>query len=366
MPGNIANPPIPVIEVIAGWPDRGGGISQYMSYVLEENAREALLDVRAILDPRGRDGAYKTVWYLPKALMALWRARAKGPKAPAVLHIHIAGRLSVARKCAMLAWGKILGFACVLHYHEYGFAAHLGRMPAWLRAMVIAVLRCADHHIVLGAIELERLPPLLGRDRTQFSMVCNGVPRRVLTLARRPEAGRILFLGGLSERKGVSDLLRALALLPPPAHLVLCGGGDVGCYQALADELGVADRCTFMGLQPAQEVQNQLARAQMFTLPSFAEGLSIALLEAMAIGCPVVATMVGEHPQVLEPSINALVVRPGDVEGLAQALGMLLADAPLAERLGKAAQARIKAGFTSDLALRKIAEALAPFFSVKA
>lgn len=364
MGGEMAKSPIPVIEVLAGWPDRGGGISQYMRYVLEENAREALLDVQLVLDPRGRDQAYKTAWYLPAALLALWRARGKGAKAPAVLHIHIAGRLSVARKCAMLAFGKMLGFACVLHYHEYGFAAHLGRMPTWLRALVIALLRRADHHIVLGAIEMERLPPLLRREAADFTMVCNGVPRRVLELPRRPETGRILFLGGLSERKGVSDLLRALALLPPPAHLVLCGGGDVAHYQALAAALGVADRCAFMGLQPAQEVQGQLARAQVFTLPSFAEGLSIALLEAMAIGCPVVATMVGEHPHVLEPSINALVVRPGDAEGLAQALGNLLADALLAARLGQAAQARIAAGFTSDLALRKIAGALAPFAPV--
>lgn len=351
---------IPVIEVIAGWPDRGGGISQYMRYVLEENVREGLLEVRAVLDPRGRGKASGTLWNLPKALYLLLRARGRGT-APAVLHIHIAGRLSVLRKCAMLAWGKALGFGCVLHYHEYGFAAHLLRMPAPLRALTVAALRLADHHIVLGAIELERLPPLLRRDPARFTMVYNGVPRRALSVQRRPETGRILFLGGLSERKGVSDLLRALALLPPQAHLVLCGGGDVARYQALAAELKVSDRCSFLGLQPAERVQAELARAHVFTLPSFAEGLSIALLEAMAVGCPVVATMVGEHPHVLEPSMNALVVRPGDAEGLAQALGALMSDQALATRIGAAGQATIAARFTSDVALRKLANVLGRF-----
>lgn len=356
---------VPVIEVIAGWPDRGGGISQYMGYVLEENARDALLDVRAVLDPRGRGAAWATLWHLPAALLALLRARGRG-EAPAVLHIHIAGRLSVARKCAMLALGKALGFACVLHYHEYGFAAHLARMPAWLQACVVALLRLADHHIVLGGAELERLPPMLKRDPACFSMICNGVPRRMLDLQRCGEAGRIVFLGGLSERKGVSDLLRALALLPPPAHLVLCGGGDLARYQALAAQLGVQDRCSFMGLQPSENVQAQLAKAQVFTLPSFAEGLSIALLEAMAIGCPAVATMVGEHPHVLEPGINALVVRPGDVEGLAQGLGALISDGELAARIGAAGRASIAAGFTSELALRKLAGVLARFGPARA
>jgi len=347
----------PVIEVIAGWPDRGGGISQFMRYLLEENAREARLAVRAVLDPRGRGGAVATLWNLPLALARLVWLRLRG-ESGAVLHLHMAGRLSTLRKLSLLLAGKALGFVCVLHHHEYGYAAYLRSLPAPLRALAIAALRLADHQIVLGAGERERLPALLKLPAERFSVVLNGVPRRALQQARQPEPGRVLFVGGLSERKGVSDLLQACKQLGPGVRLAICGGGPIERYQALARELGVLDRCEFLGQCPPETVQRELARASVFTLPSYAEGLSVALLEAMAAGCPVVATMVGEHREVLEPGTNALVTPPGDIERLAAALQALLSDQALAARLGAAGRETIAARFTAERALRQVEAAL--------
>lgn len=345
--------PVPVIEVIAGWPLRGGGIGQFMHYLLEENEQERLLQVQAVLDPRGQGAASATLWNLPKALWLL-----AGLGRGAVLHIHMAGRLSTLRKLVVLAFAKRLGFACVLHHHEYGYAAYLRSLPPLLRRAASAMLRLADHHIVLGSGERERLPPLLLLPPERFSVVLNGVARRALEQPRAPEPGRILFVGALCERKGVGDLLQAARVLPPSARLVFCGGGPVERYRAMAQDLGVAERCEFLGHCTAESVQRELARASAFVLPSYAEGLSVALLEAMAAGCPVVATMVGEHPEVLEPGANALTVPPGDVDGIAAALTALVQDEALAARLGRAGRATIAERFTAERALRQVSAVL--------
>jgi glycosyltransferase involved in cell wall biosynthesis len=353
----VAPAPEPVVEVLAGWPDRGGGIGQFLHYLIEANGAERQLDVRAVIDPRGRGGPLASLWRTPLALAALTRLRL-GPDRAAAAHIHIAGRLSTARKLVVLLWAKLLGLRCVLHYHEYGYAAYLGRLPGPLRAAAVMVLRLADHHIVLGAGEMERLPPLLRLPRERFTTIWNGVPRAALQRPRAPAPGRVVFVGALSERKGVSDLLRAAALLPEGSQIVFCGGGDLARYQALAAELGVAERCRFAGHCTPDQVQAELAQASVFTLPSYAEGLSVALLEAMAVGCPAVATMVGEHPELLRPGENALIASPGDVAGLAAALSALLSDPALAARIGAAGRASVAAKFTNDRALRSVAAVL--------
>lgn len=356
-PSRVRTASVSVIEVLAGWPDRGGGIGQFLHYLLDANREAGALDVRAVLDPRGRGSPIASLWRTPLALAALARLRV-GSGSAAVVHVHIAGRLSTVRKLAVLAFAKLLGFRCVLHFHEFGYAAYLRSLPGPARALAIAILRLADHHIVLGAGELARLPPLLRLPPGRFTAICNGVPRAALERPRAPAPGRIVFVGMLSERKGVRDLIEAAAALPAHVEIVFCGGGDVERYRALAGKLGVEARCRFLGHCTPERVQAELQSASIFTLPSYAEGLSVALLEAMARGCPVVATMVGEHAEVLRPGENAMVAAPGDVPGLAHALCGLLADPELAERIGAAGRATVAARFTNDRALHAIAAVL--------
>jgi glycosyltransferase involved in cell wall biosynthesis len=101
-----------------------------------------------------------------------------------------------------------------------------------------------------------------------------------------------------------------------------------------------------------------LAWADAIVLPSRREGLSNALLEAMALGCAVIATPVGEQDSVLRHQQNALVVTPGDVDGLAAALLELITNENLRHALGAIARADIRNGMTSDVSLARIAAAL--------
>jgi glycosyltransferase involved in cell wall biosynthesis len=217
---------------------------------------------------------------------------------------------------------------------------------------------------VLGAKEAQALPPLLQAPAERFSIVHTCAPRALLTEARAaPDTPvGLVFVGALSDRKGVTPLLQACAALAkrdlPPWRLTLCGGGDVTSRQAEAAALGLDDHCSFAGHVNEQRVREELARNQIFVLPSFAEGLSVALLEAMALGCAVVATPVGEQESVLRNEANALVTKPGDVAALAEALARLIADQALARRLAAAARDSIATGFTNDHALTRVTQAL--------
>jgi glycosyltransferase involved in cell wall biosynthesis len=103
----------------------------------------------------------------------------------------------------------------------------------------------------------------------------------------------VLFLGLLHRQKGAHDLVQAFAKLPESAtqlRLVLAGVGDVDELRTLARRQGVGDRVDFPGWVGPEEKARWLHRAACLVLPSYAEGLPIAALEAMAFAVPVIAS----------------------------------------------------------------------------
>jgi len=96
------------------------------------------------------------------------------------------------------------------------------------------------------------------------------------------------------------------------------------------------------------DVPSLLRDFDVFALSSFSEGVPVALLEAMSMGLPAVATRVGGVPEVLAENTEGLVVPPGDAVALAEALARLLGDRALRERLGQAARARVERSFASE------------------
>ena len=102
------------------------------------------------------------------------------------------------------------------------------------------------------------------------------------------------------------------------------------------------------------DVARLLGALDIFVLPSLREALPIAVMEAMAMGLPVVATRVGGIPEVVEDGMTGCLVPPGDEAALAAALGRLVADPALAARLGAAGRARVQAQFTVEQMVRRV------------
>ena len=157
------------------------------------------------------------------------------------------------------------------------------------------------------------------------------------------EPCHLLFLGYLSERKGVPELLRALAS-PRVASLgwraTLAGGGPIDDYRRLATELGIAQRIEFPGWLDQAQVRALCGDAEVLVLPSHAEGLAMSVLEGLSYGLAVVTTPVGAHTEVIEPNISGVLVPPGDIESLAEALARVIGDERLRNHLRVGARKR--------------------------
>jgi glycosyltransferase involved in cell wall biosynthesis len=150
----------------------------------------------------------------------------------------------------------------------------------------------------------------------------------------------IIFVGGLRKVKGVEHLLRAFAKVrrSTPARCVLVGDGEERArLETLAQELGIGEDVYFAGRQ--SNPFKYMKRATSFVLPSLSEGLPNVLIEAMACGCPVIATDVasGGSREVLGGGEYGILVPPGDEEGLAQAILRVLQDPALRKRLSRLA-----------------------------
>jgi glycosyltransferase involved in cell wall biosynthesis len=160
------------------------------------------------------------------------------------------------------------------------------------------------------------------------------------------EAGplRLLCVGRLIERKGQHHLIEAVKRLMDEkidVRLDLVGTGDARSdNEAQVDRLGLADRVRFMGYVPREKIAEHYVATHVFVLPSYNEGMSVALLEAMASGLAVVATRAAITPELVEPEANGLVFDWGDVERLTEHLRRLAQDRFLVRRMGKESRVR--------------------------
>ncbi|MBI4500748.1 MAG: glycosyltransferase family 4 protein [Gemmatimonadetes bacterium] len=160
----------------------------------------------------------------------------------------------------------------------------------------------------------------------------------------------VLSVGSLYPVKGHRHLLEAVAQLSerhPHLHVAIAGRGQLHDeLLALGRTLGIAPRLHLLGLRP--DVANLLAAADVFALPSLAEGLPLAVLEAMIASRPIIASEVGEVGPALAGGDAGILVRPGDAHGLAEGLDRLLWDRALAHELAGRAARRAETEYTLE------------------
>jgi glycosyltransferase involved in cell wall biosynthesis len=160
------------------------------------------------------------------------------------------------------------------------------------------------------------------------------------------EVPTVIAVGRLSPEKGFDILVEALSILKregTPQRLVLVGDGPLrGALEYAAEASQVTDLVEFAGELTAEEVRARLASADLFCLPSFSEGLPISIMEAMAVGVPVVTTWIAGIPELAESGVTALTVPPARADLLADALRRLASDRQLRLRLTEAARRRIE------------------------
>jgi glycosyltransferase involved in cell wall biosynthesis len=344
-----------VLMVIPGGLEHGGGIGRQMGYFLRAyQGIEQRLHYR-VVDSRGPWflgssplHVIGAVAYLGGAMLTLFRARLSSP---CVAHVNITGRGSTIRKIILSTMARALGVRYVLHLHDYDYAEYYRSQRTFLKRLIRTMFRRAAAVIVLGRRDLKVLSELLQLSGDRITVLHNAVPDPVPNLGRRPDRGKpchLLFLGHLSARKGVPDLLRALAC-STVKHLnwraTLAGGGPIDEFRNLAKDLGILEKLSFPGWLDEVGVSELCANADVLVLPSHAEGLAMSVLEGLSHGLAVITTPVGAHSEVIEPEVSGILVPPGDVAALADALVRVIEDESLRTRLARGARDRFLEGF---------------------
>jgi len=169
--------------------------------------------------------------------------------------------------------------------------------------------------------------------------ISNPVKQAFFDLDSPGHEGRLLFVGNACPRKGFVILLRALARVKD-AHLHVAGfvDRDARFSQEVNEALntdGLRNRVKFRGSLNEQDLLQEYDESSIFVLPSIQETAPVALLQAMAAGKPSVVSRVGGHPYLIRHGHTGLLVEPGDVGQLSQALGQLLRDRNAQRQMGE-------------------------------
>ncbi|MEM9497850.1 MAG: glycosyltransferase family 4 protein [Pseudomonadota bacterium] len=195
-----------------------------------------------------------------------------------------------------------------------------------------------------------------------------GVPRVITTapVPGPPDAKglSILYVGSLTEKKGVAHLLDALAMLPrdmPWTARIVGGGALLGMLQAQAQRLGLCNRVAFDGPLPAEAVAEAQAGAHVIVVPSVAgpggrvEGIPVVLMEAMGHGRVVVASALSGIPELVKDGKTGFLVPPGKPRAIANALCRIADDWPAAACMAGRGQAQIRADYVIERNARDLA-----------
>ncbi len=358
--------PIRLLSVCHGYPPYCGGAENAAAFITEHAAREAGITAMVVTSTIGgrlprhaecndvdihRIPSYKRAWTRHTVLelglffLSGWLHSRK--LYDALQPDYVLAHFTMPAGVLAAAWKRRFGtpYAVILQGSDVpGYQPSRFRLlHGVMRGVARKVWSSADHVFAVGR-------PLAALAGECWSGPIQVIPNGVSDAWFRPhdyqprERLTILVVAQLIERKGIQYLLEALSLMQAdPSVVHLCGTGPYQeALRKQADALGLADQVVFHGSVDADRIRELQDASDLFVLPSRQEGLPLSLLEAMAAGMPVVATPVGDIGRVLQHEQNGLIMAPGDIEALTEALQTLSDDESLREAYGKAARSAVE------------------------
>jgi colanic acid/amylovoran biosynthesis glycosyltransferase len=334
-------------------PSPGRLVAAHLRGLLTGRGRYAkTLRLALALRGRGTRAALWQLFYFAEAALMWDECRRRRLR-----HIH-AHHANVASDVALLAaslGGSGWSWSFTMHGSAEFFDVRENRLAQKVE-LALFVVCISDHGrsqlmSLVGPEHWDKLRVVhCGVDVSAFAPVPErdgGGPVEVLTVGRAlPVKGHALLI----------EAVAALAERGDGVRLTLVGDGPLlGHLQDLAASLGVADRVEFAGAVGQDSVRDFYARADVFALSSFAEGLPVVLIEAHAMGLPVVAPAITGIPELVEHGESGLLVVPGRADALADALARVASVGPEGRRaMGRAGRARVESEFDIERTAREL------------
>ncbi|MFT6918365.1 MAG: glycosyltransferase involved in cell wall biosynthesis [Cognaticolwellia sp.] len=270
-----------------------------------------------------------------------------------IAHIHGSLKGSFARKSYFLFWLRLFSIPTIYQCHAAQAKKFFNSLSDKQYLRVLKTFRKYQLCLCLGSNWVQELELLTSR---QWNILFNPVAEHSLVRTDHITCN-FTFMGELSGRKGIVDLINAFALTSNDnSRLLIAGNGDTRSLQKLCSELDISHKVEILGWVDKQQKINLLKRTDVVVLPSYAEGLPMSILEAMSIGLPVITTPVGSVQDAITHNVHGLLVEAGNVSQITSAINELSYDIDKRVRLGNMGKVKFLENFKDDVVAKKLSE----------
>lgn len=263
-----------------------------------------------------------------------------------IVHVNVASDASYVRKSFFIRAAKAFHKKIVIHQHGGDFEGYYRGLSDKGKERVREVLAMGDAFLVLAPFWKEFFGGLIDKDKIAVFPDSIRIPEKE---EKRYGQHKLLFLGRICKAKGVGELLSVVPVLKekyPDIKLYL---GGIFEEKELEDKVRELSDCVkWLGWIAGDEKKKHLKECDIFVLPSYFEGQSVSILEAMAYSCAVVASNTGGIPQMIINGETGILTEPRSEEALKEGLNKVLSDAVLCERLGRKAYDKVEKEFSID------------------
>jgi glycosyltransferase involved in cell wall biosynthesis len=316
-----------------------------------------------LIDSHDEAGAVKRLLLAVTSLLTLTGLLLRGKVS--VCHLHGSMKGSIYRKSAFVFLCRLLGCKVIFHLHGSEFAKTYEKAGEFYRRTVRYVLNHADYVFVLSDYWKTYVGSISANAQIH---VINNFPSPVYEelfdhrdYGRKPTV-EMLFLGYIGQRKGIYDLVEAVALLQARGvggfRISVGGNGEVDKLRALIAERGLERYFNVIGWVTGDEKRRLLQDSDILLLPSHNEGLPIAILEALSAGLAVLSTRVGGIPDAISDERYGLLVEPGQPQALADTMARYLETEGLIESVARNARALYDRDYSSKANVARIREVI--------
>lgn len=315
-----------------------GGITSVIKQILGHEWTEGDVDIRFLPSYKGGNNVQKILYFL--GAVKEYKTILK-KDSPDLVYMHMSHHGSFDRASVLQKIAKKHNIPTVVHLHGSEFKKYYGECSDKKRKAISGFFEDCGAVITLGTLWKQYIHSIA--PKAKIHVLNNSIHIPQQTVTQEQAEVNVLFLGVLIQRKGVADLLQAVKKLVDGKklegirvqfHIGGTGPEEEALKQYVRENQldGYAD---FLGWVDGETKKKALETNQVFILPSYNEGLPIAILEAISYGMPVIATNVGSIAEAVLEGENGFLVNPGDVGGYVNALQRLISDYPLRQSMAK-------------------------------
>lgn len=284
-------------------------------------------------------------------------------KNPALVYVHIGSNASLYREPFFIVLAKIFGKKTISHFHAGDVDEYLEKQSNFGRKFISWAIGLSDKLIAVSkdsANKLRKLAP-----KNELEIIVNAIDTKPFTfsaerLAERNGVVKLLFVGAMGKLKGETDLADAVKIIAEEYtnfRVSFLGFGSEN-LQNYCKKLQIENFIEFVGAVSLNERLAFFENADIFVLPTYAEAMPMAVIEAMAAGLPIVSTTVGGIPELVSEAEEGFLIEPANAEKLAEKLSILIKNKELRVEMGEKAQEKVGKELDFNIYTKKLKSSL--------